>query len=88
MKISINSVMGMLYYLGLTVYLIFMTLTQTMFFNYFRGSAYVIILIFIIGVSYIKELVSVLSKNTGVVDLIYLIIISAFTFFIGGNELL
>lgn len=80
--------MSMLYYLGLTVYLIFMTLTQTMFFNYFRGSAYVIILIFIIGVSYFKELVSVLSKNTGVVDLIYLIIISAFTFFIGGNELL
>ena len=66
MKIKLKIALSdFVYYMAIYIYMIFMTLTQTMFFNKFQGYKYLLVIYSILILVFIKEIVAVfvLSVN-------------------------
>ena len=69
------------------MYIVFMTLTQTMYFPYFRGSIYLIVVFIIICGVYCKESLSLLLGKDGVSGILYLTIALVLSYIVGGEAL-
>lgn len=87
MKIGVEKISNTLYISSLWIYLLFMTLTQTMYFRYFQGVKYIFVILLVVFFVALKEVLMISIGKSSAISILWLIIISVFLFYIGGNEL-
>ncbi|MDM8262301.1 hypothetical protein [Ligilactobacillus salivarius] len=75
------------YYMAIYIYMIFMTLTQTMFFNKFQGYKYLLVIFSILILVFIKEYISLLEKKESIKNILILMAIIIISYAVGKETL-
>lgn len=75
------------YYMAIYIYMIFMTLTQTMFFNKFQGYKYLLVIFSILILVFIKEYISLLEKKESIKNILILMAIIIISYVVGKESL-
>lgn len=75
------------YYMAIYIYMIFMTLTQTMFFNKFQGYKYLLVIFSILILVFIKEYISLLERKESIKNILILMAIIIISYAVGKESL-
>lgn len=88
MKIKLKIALSdFVYYMAIYIYMIFMTLTQTMFFNKFQGYKYLLVIYSILILVFIKEYISLLEKKESIKNILILMAIIIISYAVGKESL-
>lgn len=88
MKIKLKIALSdFVYYMAIYIYMIFMTLTQTMFFNKFQGYKYLLVIFSILILVFIKEYISLLERKESIKNILILMAIIIISYAVGKESL-
>lgn len=88
MKIKLKTALSdIVYYMAIYIYMIFMTLTQTILFNKFQGYKYLLIIFSILILVFIKEYISLLEKKESIKNILILMAIIIISYAVGKESL-